>query len=255
MSSNRRFVALDFDGVLCDSAGETAESAWRAGGAFFPDWAECPVPADRVERFRHVRPALEIGFEAIPLMRLVDQGVPTERILANFATLRDEVIAEAGCTPDEMAAQFGEARDRWLREDMEGWLSRHRFYPGTVERVRQQLQSADVFILTTKQERFVSRLLEPVLPEFPEERIYGLDRARPKEVLLAEFATDGRWVPKNMHFVEDRIGTLRRVLAVPELVAVNLYLACWGYALDRDVAEARTNDRIRVCHLHEFLRG
>ena len=32
-------LALDFDGVLCDSARETGMTAWRAGQAIWSDWS------------------------------------------------------------------------------------------------------------------------------------------------------------------------------------------------------------------------
>ena len=43
--------ALDFDGVLCDSAYECAVSAWRAGGELWPDWRVPEPPAECARRF------------------------------------------------------------------------------------------------------------------------------------------------------------------------------------------------------------
>lgn len=241
-----RCLALDFDGVLCDSAGETAESAWRAGAGLFEQWRGRPVPPDLVEAFRTVRPVLETGFEAIPLLYLVWQGVPTERILADFAVLRDERIAEWGVARDELVSRFGAARDRWIAEDLDGWLARHRFYPGVIERVRARLSTDEVFILTTKQERFVEALLQPVCPEFPAERIFGLDQGRSKEEILRALVRDGERAPASVHFVEDRLQTLERVAACPELRDVRLYFAAWGYNLAADVEAARRHPRITV---------
>ena len=64
------FFALDFDGVLCDSAMETALTAWRAGARIWPEWRAAEASADVLERFIRLRPALETGYQAILLMRL-----------------------------------------------------------------------------------------------------------------------------------------------------------------------------------------
>lgn len=246
-------IALDFDGVLCDSAAETGESAWRAGVAVYPDWGSRPVPRAYVEEFRRVRPVLETGFEAIPLMRLVSEGVPRDRILREFPTLRDRAIAESGVSRSELVELFGSARDRWIAEDPEGWLARHEFYPGVIERMRTRLAQDEVFILTTKQERFVRRLLEPVCPEFPDQRIFGLDAGVCKEDLLARLENEHPSSDVPVHFVEDRLDTLDRVMRRPELSCLRLYLASWGYARAEDVERARKMDRVTVWKLPDFL--
>ncbi len=246
-------IALDFDGVLCDSAAETGESAWRAGASVYPEWGERTVPRSYIEEFRRVRPVLETGFEAIPLMRLVSEGVPRERILRDFPKLRDRVIAESGVSRSRLVELFGSARDRWIAGDPEGWLARHEFYPGVIERVRARLGNDEVYILTTKQERFVRRLLEPVCPEFPDERIFGLDAGVCKEDLLARLASEHPDADGGLHFVEDRLDTLERVMRRPELAGVHLYLASWGYAREEDIERARGLERVTVWELSNFL--
>lgn len=246
-------IALDFDGVLCDSAAETGESAWRAGAAVYPEWAGRLVPRACVEEFRRVRPVLETGFEAIPLMRLVSEGVPRDRILREFPALRDRTIAESGVPRSELVELFGTARDRWIAEDPEGWLARHEFYPGVIERMRARMPEDEVYILTTKQERFVRRLLEPVCPEFPDERIFGLDAGICKEDLLVRLEDEHSSSGVSMHFVEDRLDTLVRVMRRPKLAGVHLYLASWGYARTEDIQRASELARVTVWELSDFL--
>ena len=60
-------LALDFDGVLCDSARETAVSAWRAGSGLWPeDMHGAEPPENMIRQFTAVRPYLETGYQAIP---------------------------------------------------------------------------------------------------------------------------------------------------------------------------------------------
>ena len=57
--------AFDFDGVVCDSVGESSLSAWRAAEAKWPklfDTPEARQQQDRVvEGMRAVRPVVETG--------------------------------------------------------------------------------------------------------------------------------------------------------------------------------------------------
>jgi len=47
-----------------------------------------------------------------------------------------------------------------------------------------------------------------------------------------------RYPGRRVHLVEDRMPTLRRLLAQPDLAAVRLHLACWGYNTEADRREA-----------------
>ena len=163
------------------------------------------------------------------------------------------MIAESGLTRAELVALFGTARDRWIGEDPDGWLARHQFYPGVVARLRSRLEQDEFFILTTKQERFVRRLLATACPGFPNERIFGLDAGVSKEDLLERLISERQGADCAVRFVEDRLDTLDRVIGRPRLKTVRLYLASWGYARDEDVERARRMDGIRVWDLPDFL--
>ncbi len=247
-----KLVALDFDGVLCDSASETAETAWRAGGAIWPDWRDRPVPEEHVARFRRLRPVLETGYQSIPLMRLAVTEPDEARTLAAFPDLCEQILAQAGMTRQQSINLFGATRDAWIRDDLPGWLGRHAFYPGTIQALQALRRQARVIILTTKQERFVQALLKGQAVELPPEAIFGLERGFKKEELLERFLAEPEVDKADCHFVEDRLETLQRVLTRPRLAPLNLYLAEWGYVTDSERKRARTCDRIRVIGLDDL---
>ena len=57
--------ALDFDGVVCDSVGESSLSAWKAATALWPDIFDTDAARDAkagiLEDMRVVRPVVETG--------------------------------------------------------------------------------------------------------------------------------------------------------------------------------------------------
>ncbi|MBT7303777.1 MAG: HAD family hydrolase [Victivallales bacterium] len=245
-------LVLDFDGVLCASAQETAVSAWRAGQRFFPEWSG-PEPSDEaIAAFTAVRPILETGYQSILLMKRIVDGVPVDEIRAFGSAAAEELVATLGLERTELIAAFGGARDAWIEADLPDWLSRHDFFPGTLERVRERLaDDTPVFIATTKQERFVEALLAGQGIELPTERIFGLDARKKKEQVLRELSA--QFPESRLHFVEDRIDTLRRVQACPELAGVQLYYADWGYGLPADLVAAHADPRLHVWSLDQFL--
>jgi len=246
--------ALDFDGVLCDSAPEGAVTAWRAGQRIWPEWQGAAPPAACAERFVRLRPALETGYQMPLLMKLVFDQVGDAEVLARFVPLCEELMAAQGLTRMQLGDLFGEARDEWIARDTAGWLGSHRFYPGVIDRLREALVSNPVYILTTKQERFSWQLLEAGGAAVPRERIWGLERniskSRMLELVMAEPAHRG----SRVHFVEDRVETLIEVAKNPLLDEVHLYLADWGYNTPAQRELARRHPRITLWSLDRFLR-
>ena len=85
----KQLWALDFDGVICDSCGESSLSAWKAATLQWPSIfksAEAMSQKDEVmEKMRSVRPVVETGVRYMPdVMYLChlsgfqgDKGPPT----------------------------------------------------------------------------------------------------------------------------------------------------------------------------------
>lgn len=249
---SRDCIALDFDGVLCDSARETAISAWRAGRQLWPEWSGEAPSAAAVARFLEVRPWLETGYQAIVMMRMIADGAPDSAFAEDLEGHCQRVLGATRLQRQDLVRLFGQARDEWLRRDEAGWLAAHEFYPGVVEAVRSAQERADVVVITTKQERFARALLESRGVRLAEDRLYGLERGRSKTAILGDLMARSGPAAR-FHFVEDRAETLRQVLAEPALAGVRLFYAAWGYGTPADLAWARREPRVRVWSLDEFL--
>lgn len=63
--ATKQLWALDFDGVICDSCGESALSAWRAAEGLWPEMFKADdvkTQKDEImEKMRVVRPVVETG--------------------------------------------------------------------------------------------------------------------------------------------------------------------------------------------------
>ncbi|MCE5263403.1 MAG: HAD family hydrolase [Deltaproteobacteria bacterium] len=246
--------ALDFDGVLCDSAGECAVTAWRAGSRIWPEWQRDEPPAECRARFVHLRPVVETGYQMIPLMKLIHEGVDDAAILDGFLPLCDALMSRHRLNKRPLVELFGRTRDEWIAENSGDWLSRHRFYPGATARLREALVSHPVFILTTKQERFTRQLLDAEGVRIPEEGVWGLERNLGKGEMLERLIAEPSLRGGRIHFVEDRLDTLMEVTKNPLLDGVCLYLADWGYNTPVQREQAAQHPRVTVWTIDRFLR-
>ncbi|KAL8062721.1 hypothetical protein ABFX02_02G166300 [Erythranthe guttata] len=258
--------ALDFDGVVCDSCGESSLSAVKAAKVRWPslfDDVDSSLEDWIVDQMHIVRPVVETGYEILLLVRLlletkipsirkssVAEGLTVEEVLENWLTIKPVIMSEWDENRDALIDLFGKVRDEWLDNDLATWIGANRFYPGVADALK--FASSKLYIVTTKQGRFVEALLRELGGiDFPPERIYGLGTG-PKVKVLKQLQDMPEHQGLTLHFVEDRLATLKNVIKEPELSKWNLYLGDWGYNTPKEREEAATISRIRLLQLSDF---
>lgn len=249
--STTTLFALDFDGVICDSAVETAITAWKAAQVIWTNMEDQPITDMHIQAFRELRPHLEFGYEAILIMRLLQQGADTVELTRNYHPHLDSLIDDDNLSIDALKDAFGQTRDREIQQDEAAWITSNPLFTGIAEKLKT-LEQNDWFIITTKQERFVKHILQSNNIYLDSSRIYGLDRKLDKQTVLKQLKM---WHPERpVTFIEDRLPTLLAVLKNPNLQKIKVQLADWGYntAAERKVAQDR---KIEVIAKDQFLRG
>lgn len=250
-------VALDFDGVICDGLVEYFQTAWKAYCRIWNPTPQTP-PRGLAERFYPLRPVVETGWEMPVLLRSLLLGSTDEEILSDWQAIARQRIEVEALDPKVFAAAVDGVRDEWIHSDVDQWLAQHQFYPGVTERLAQLLMAEiQMFIISTKEGRFIQHLLRQHQVEMPPNHIYGKEVRQPKHETLRQLTTkftaeEGR--SPQIYFVEDRLKTLYSVVSQPDLEHVNLYLAGWGYNTERDRAAATQHSRIRLVSLETFTR-
>ncbi|XP_071717372.1 uncharacterized protein [Rutidosis leptorrhynchoides] len=260
--------ALDFDGVLCDSCGESSISAVKAAKV---KWPELFTTVDSsmedwiVDQMHVVRPVVETGYENLLLVRLlveiripslrkssVADGLTIEGILENWSGIKPVIMEEWNENREELVDLFGKVRDEWIEKDLATWVGANRFYPGVPDALK--FASSQLYIVTTKQGRFADVLLRELAGvTLPPERIYGIGSG-PKVEVLKMLQKQAEHQGLTLHFVEDRLATLKNVIKEPELNGWNLYLGDWGYNTQKERDEAATYSRIHLLQLSDFSK-
>jgi len=245
-----KIYALDFDGVLCDSVIETAITAWRLAQNIWDDMPKTEATQESIEAFRSVRPFLKTGHEAILIIRLLYIGMPVEKLCENYKEETKKLIEQEKLDIAEIQKLFGEARDRWVDESLEEWIKMTPLFEGVVAFLNG-LEKENLYLVTTKQERFVKYILEANGIELEDEKIWGFDRGMSKADILFDIQSNNP--DKEMLFVEDRYPALVAVIEDNRLDDVELQLASWGYNRAADRERAIESDRIELVDLKDFL--
>ena len=243
-------LALDFDGVICDGLIEYFASTKRA---YQQIWNE-QINDDLAPRFYKLRPVIETGWEMPMLLRALVLGIGEAEILDDWRSLALKLLESEGLDKQSVVQKLDGVRDSWIANDLDGWLGLHRFYPGVIERLQQIVTEVEFYIITTKEGRFVKKLLEQEGVELKRDRIIGKESKRPKYETLRIIRDAHQTSDLNIYFVEDRLKALQQVAQQSDLDFVSLFLADWGYNLERDRLIATQDPRIELLSLQQFNR-
>jgi phosphoglycolate phosphatase-like HAD superfamily hydrolase len=247
-----RILALDFDGTICDGMAEYWQTAWRT---YTQVWQldRIEPPAGMAEKFRELRPLIEVGWEMPVLIRAIGLGISTERMQSSWQRIRDRIIADSRLSGVKVSQELDRVRDNWIEQDPTSWLRLHQFYPGVVEMFKTLPdRKIQPIIITTKESRFVSQLLQEQGIELGSEFIWGKELKRSKTDSLKQILDRGAKKSPTVWFVEDKLSTLAKVASQPELEAVKLYLADWGYNTVAERESAQQQSRIQLLSLAEL---
>ncbi|MDD9853960.1 MAG: HAD hydrolase-like protein [Deltaproteobacteria bacterium] len=246
-----RALALDFDGVICDSAREAFHLALQSA-------REClGPPAQRAfPKGAEQNAALWERFvELLPLgNRADDYGVCLLAIATNTALpgQDDYDHFRAGLDPAALRAfrkRLYQLRARWERQDPSGWRALLPAYPGICELLRRRAGEVHLAIATAKDRRAVRQLLETygIGDLFPKGCVLDKESGPSKRAHIAQIAERLACPPAQITFVDDKVSHLLDVSGL----GARCLLAAWGYNGPRESRIAQAAG-FPVCQLRDF---
>ena len=245
-----KIVALDFDGVICNGLPEYFLTTQKTYELI---WKEQPLNNEFAPIFYRLRPVIETGWEMPVLMRALVLGIAETEILSNWLSIRDRITDSERLNISEIAQQLDLVRDRWITNNLEEWLALHQFYPGIIQRLKEISHSeTKLYIITTKEGRFVKQLLAKEGVNLPPAAIIGKESQRPKAETLRLILQDNSVAAAQIWFVEDRLKTLLSVQKQTDLAGISLFLANWGYNTETERDSLPANSHINLLSLRQF---
>jgi len=232
-----KVLALDFDGVICDSLEEGLLISWnahtRAPVQAFVEPGLAGVPPEVAQRFTGCRPfARHLGHWLVPF---AIGEVPSSH--AEFAARYDEL---PGQTIETFTAAATRYRAAVRRAYPDRWLSHHVVQPG----LAGVLTSA--YIVTARDAESVSRILDAHDVAVDGARIFGSSTHKPDA--LKTIAIREGVQPADVTLVDDSI---ENCLAA-QAAGYGSWWATWGYSTPTDRARA-TSHGIRAIPIDALL--
>lgn len=241
-----RALALDFDGVICDSAREAFAVAVRTyAKALSPGFARNELDEALFAEFLALMPLGNRAEDYAVALTAIERG----RALADQAAY-DAFRAELD--PHALRAfhkRFYRERHAWSERDPAGWHAHMRAYPGICALLRRRAGAAQLAIATAKDRRSVRALLASygIADLFPDGAIHDKETGVSKREHVRAIADAAGVAASEVTFVDDKVNHLEDVAGL----GARCVLAAWGYngARERQIAAARG---FLVCTLTDF---
>ena len=244
-----RVLALDFDGVICDSIRETFATALHTYAGFVSEsrlvsriesrlgaWPWTATAIDTEPEFALFAKLVPLGNRAedfgVALLAMdIEVAIPDQEAYDDFyGSLESDWLAR-------FHRRFYESRSTLRDAAPEGWLALHSDYPRFTDLLHEIAGEITLAVATAKDSASLGLLLERfgLSGLFPDE--FRLDKetgvqktehlSRLSERLHVPFAT--------ITFVDDKVNHLAKVAPL----GVRPVLAGWGHNTDRERATAR----------------
>jgi len=229
-------LALDFDGVICDSAAEIRATALDAWAGLFP-------ASDLSPRMQHNPRMNDELTRLIPLgNRAEDFGVALhildESMQVSNQSDYDRVRCSLGRTwLERFHRAFYAARHRRREAAPQSWFDLHTTYEPFVEVLRRRHGEVPFAIVTAKDRTSVAMLLEQFgcSTLFPPDLILDKQTGVRKTAHLKALAERLRISVATITFVDDKVNHL----AATAPLGIRPVLAGWGHNTRREHDEAR----------------
>ena len=234
-------VALDFDGVICNSMNEGMRVAFGA----YEEW-QTGVPASI-----SVETALPAGFDEYfrTYRHLVRPAQEYWLIVHTYLTgcaplLPDEfprLAREAQVQLVEFGPIYFRTRVRLRASSIEEWLGLHYLYAEFSEGWSELGRKALSYIVTTRDRESLERLLRRFDIDIPVERCWTKERPGGKPAAIVDIACECGRKPSEILFVDDHPEHLRDVSST----GASLFWAEWGFWPETDPGPRDSYERIR----------
>jgi phosphoglycolate phosphatase-like HAD superfamily hydrolase len=258
-----KLLALDFDGVISDSAPEAFLVALRSYTAMRPDsrlaadlervsGAGCPRP----ERVR--RDPLYLDFiDLMPLGNRAEDYAVMLAALERGAVLPDQAAYDEHCraqVPEFLEAfhqRFYQLRHAFARDDPEGWRGLMGPYPRFLDMLRRRRDDVAMAIATAKDRQSVVLLLRDygIDDLFPDRSVLDKETGISKRAHLEQLQQRLGVAYAEITFIDDKLNHLDDAAAM----GVRCALADWGYNGSREREQALRRSYL-VCTLESAER-
>lgn len=241
-------LALDFDGVICDSIAECLVVGYNAfhaiqGRGHAASRFES-IPPDQRTEARRIRNFIRSSEDYVYLFHAITE----------HADVRDQAAFDSFCSTyagskESYFNAFYAQRERMAVQFPERWIELNPLYPGMRDFLLRFGHPNRLFIVSTKRSSYIRQLLDGHGIPFEPSHVLDTLSSGSKRVILNGLIQDEKSRAGSLFFVDDQVHTLLQI-GDP---AIRCILAEWGYTGVDQIAAAR-NAGLAVMDLALFYR-
>lgn len=232
--SSAPILAIDFDGVVCDSTDECVVTAWNAwqlrnGNTQF---ARTPgeVPDPFGTTLREYRSYVRTAGEYLILL----EAARDSRRIASQAGY-ERLFEESRADLSGFGSLFFSARNQLRAESEDQWLGLHTVYQGIPAALQTLSGAFSLYVVTGKDAESVRLFFGRFGLPIPPSRIYDKDVAHDKLAAIRMIAANPGQPLSSAHFLDDNVYHLLPA----KKAGCHTYLASWGYHTPEQLGLAR----------------
>ncbi|MGY6528932.1 MAG: HAD family hydrolase [Cyanobacterium sp.] len=249
-----QILALDFDGVVCDGMAEYFHSSRLTYEQIWQKSLENIEHSKEI--FNHLRPTIETGWEMPLIFRAMEMEQDKQLLFDHWSSFVKKIIEQDGIKKENIAKALDNIRQKQINNNLEQWLGLHTFYSQIIETLIKVINEGyKVYIITTKEGKFVRKILESAEIDTDKITVWGKEQKRPKYESLRLIINQEKVSPRDICFIEDRLEALEGVRKQPDLDGVKLFLATWGYNTQAIREKVTGKSGIGLLSLEDFTQG
>ena len=242
LSKKECCLALDFDGVICESLLEAYLITWKISSEISPELVHQSVDNPEIKNIHHFRDQKTDHWNHF--QSLVPFGNRSEDYLVIQQAVNDGLHFDSqeqfDFYKDERFPlnileifhhRFYEIRYAMMKDDWTGWLSLNEPYPGVIKALHKLSENYEMAVCTSKDGHTVEQLLDSygILEKF-RKPVYDKSQGASKRAHLTKLAEDTGLGICNIIFVDDKVTHLIDCVSL----GARMVLSAWGYNSEKD---------------------
>ncbi len=246
-----KILAVDFDGVISDSALKSlfvshnaycryfgAEAKKNFGGQLFTfaNWEQMKKEYyQEMEKYRKLRAYVEQSCDFLVMIKIIEEQIEVKN-QEEFIKIRNELDLDYYLFHE----LFFQEKERWQKKDFAKWFSLSPVYEEVVAGIKQLLKEGVKIVIAT------SNLGKAIHPAFQQDYLgfpmdlkdifdknYGQNKSDHMKAIKAQFKVNFG----DIYFVDDQLSYLEET----QILGVNVFMAGWGYCTEeqKDIARSK----------------
>lgn len=232
-----KILALDFDGVLCDSAKECLINSYNSFNIIEQILTEKRYSLEMLDprevgTFLKFRPLVRIAREYYLLWYLIKKNQPIDpcKNIREQIRITDQKL-------DVFNTIFFQQRREWMKKDERSWLNHNSLYAGIKEVLIKLVKKENVFIVSSKNISAINDILRHNCIYFANDNIWGSDSDLDKPDIFRRLKEKHVISYSDIIFLDDNIDNL---LKAKEL-GISVFWASWGYSMVNEKKKVSDN--------------